>query len=69
MPAYKEEWGDGLVPCNGLVLGALNSKSLGLASMPGTELCLFILSFPPESPKKYNMQVTKVALDEIQSMQ
>ena len=36
--------GDGLV-------GALDSQSLGPGSMLGTEVCLFILSSSPESPK------------------
>ena len=36
---------------NGLVLGALDSQSLDPGSMPGTEVCLFILSSPSESPK------------------
>jgi len=36
------------VPGNGLVLGALNSQSLGPGSMLGTEICLFILPASPE---------------------
>ena len=33
-----------------LSLGALDSQSLGPGSMPGTEVCLFILSSSPVSP-------------------
>ena len=33
------------------MLGALDSQSLGPGLMPETEVCLFILSSSPESPK------------------
>ena len=36
---------------NGLVLGALDSQSLGPGLMLRTKICLSILSFSPESPK------------------
>ena len=36
------------VPSNGLVLGALDSQSLGPGSMLETEVCLFILPSSPE---------------------
>ena len=39
------------VPSNGLVLGALDSQSLGPGSMLGMDVCLSILSHSPEPPK------------------
>jgi len=38
---------------NGLVLGALDSQSLGPGSVPRMEVCPFILSSSSESPKNF----------------
>ena len=40
-----------IVPSNDLVLGALDSQSLGPGSMLWTDVCLSILSSSPGSPK------------------
>ena len=45
-------------PGDGLVLGALNSHSLGPGLMPRMEVCLFILSSSPESPKIFIWRIS-----------